>query len=146
MRYLRICMVFLFLLTVIGCGGNSDSGTDTTTRTVRLGDEFTLRVSERVTVEGGGVLLVELRDVVEDSRCPTDAVCVDAGQARLQVSLVSPGTGTVTPDLSTRPSGSTAVFNAFQIELRRVTPERTLASTPDKSDYEGTFVVTQVVP
>ena len=58
--------------------------------TVRLNEEFTLSVGQRVHVEGED-LRMEFLEVVADSRCPKDVTCIWAGEVRCLVELVSSG-------------------------------------------------------
>ena len=57
---------------------------------VRLDEEFSLSVGQRVRVEGED-LQMEFLEVVADSRCPKDVTCIWAGEVRCLVELVSSG-------------------------------------------------------
>ena len=57
---------------------------------VRLDEEFTLSVGQRVRVEGED-LRIEFLEVVADSRCPKDVTCIWAGQVTCLVELLSSG-------------------------------------------------------
>jgi hypothetical protein len=58
--------------------------------TVPMGVEFSLSVGQKASIAGGD-LRVEFVDVVADSRCPKDVVCVWAGEVKCLVELVSAG-------------------------------------------------------
>ena len=69
--------VAVALLGVAGCGSASEPSP------VPVGRAFELSVAK--TQDVGDGLRVTFNGVSEDSRCPTDAVCVWAGNAALQV-------------------------------------------------------------
>ena len=52
---------------------------------IALGQPFTLRIGERVTLGDGW--RIGLEGVTEDSRCPTDVQCVWAGQVKVVLSV-----------------------------------------------------------
>lgn len=59
-----------------------------------LGEAFDLKVGETATIGSEGFssgLSVELTEIVEDSRCPSDVTCVWAGRAIVRVIVSSPG-------------------------------------------------------
>jgi len=55
------------------------TATNNAARAVTLGTPFRLAVGERVSLPWGGTLSLDA--VVDDSRCPTDVICVWAGEA-----------------------------------------------------------------
>ena len=57
---------------------------------VPLGQEFSLSVGHRALIAGED-LRIEFVDVVADSRCPSDVVCIWAGEVKCLVELVSSG-------------------------------------------------------
>ena len=86
--------------------------------TVRLNEEFTLSVGQRVRVEGED-LRMEFLEVVADSRCPKDVTCNWAGEVRCLVELVSSGSAErlelTQPGLSGEPSRQ--AFKGYEISF-----------------------------
>ncbi len=69
-------------------------------RTVALGESFSVRVGESVSVSGAGVS-VTFSALVSDSRCPRGAQCIQAGKAVISVAVARAGGGPVTLTLDT---------------------------------------------
>ncbi|MDP1803938.1 MAG: hypothetical protein Q8K72_02115, partial [Acidimicrobiales bacterium] len=75
-------------------------------RTVALGEAFSVRVGEPVSVAGAGVS-VTFAALVSDSRCPPFVQCIQAGEAVITVALTRAGSGPVSLTLSTdRPTSA----------------------------------------
>jgi hypothetical protein len=117
---------------------------------VKLGEEFTLALGESVGIDRRGVI-VEFKDVVEDSRCPMNARCIWEGNARIviQVSEFTAGRPAGTYDVaegkielntSTRFITREKISD-FVIELRRLEPDR-VAGAPTRGYVATLFVGT----
>lgn len=69
------------LLSVAACGSPAaPGGGDPAGVVISTPQEVTLKLGEELPV-GGTVLYVGFQQVLEDSRCPVDVVCVQAGNA-----------------------------------------------------------------
>ena len=110
------------LAVTAACGGGASStsgGTSVTTaastttptttapttttakvRTVALGEAFSVKVGESVSVAGAGVS-VTFTALVSDSRCPRGVQCIQAGNAVISVAVARPGASPVTLTLNT---------------------------------------------
>jgi len=78
-------VVFLVIAAMAsGCGGGSADVQ------ARLDEEFSLSVGQRASIEGEG-LSIRFEEVIEDSRCPKDVVCVWAGRVTCVVELTQAG-------------------------------------------------------
>lgn len=110
------------LAVTAACGGGASStsaGTSVTTaastttptttapttttakvRTVALGEAFSIKVGESVSVAGAGVS-VTFTALVSDSRCPRGVQCIQAGNAVISVAVARPGASPVTLTLNT---------------------------------------------
>lgn len=75
-------------------------------RTVALGEAFSVKVGESVSVTGAG-LSVTFTALVSDSRCPRGVQCIQAGNAVITVGLARAGSAPVTLTLNT--DGPTSV-------------------------------------
>ena len=88
------------------------------------------------TVNALGVTLTPLA-IVEDSRCPVDVQCIQAGTVRVSVRIVS-GLGTST---STFKLGQAITTEAESITLTAVVPQKTSTVTIKNAEYRFTFEV-----
>ncbi|MEM1054848.1 MAG: hypothetical protein AAGI52_04935 [Bacteroidota bacterium] len=75
------------LLTAAGCNTTESVTPSASVEVAATGDPILLAVGEAVEVDGHALRFV---DVVEDSRCPTNVVCVWEGRAKVQLSASSP--------------------------------------------------------
>lgn len=81
--------------------------------------------------------------IVEDSRCPTDVQCIQAGTVRVKIEVVS-GMGTSTSVVTL---GQTFTTEAENIVLTAVAPEQNSKTQITMGDYRLTFnVVPRTVP
>lgn len=98
----------------------------------RVGGEFDLLIHQRTAVEGTP-LLVEFDAVLEDSRCPRNAMCIQAGRAAVQL-FVTYASG---PDilhiltLVDRPDSSTAVVGGWFVDFIALNPYPTVGQQVD---------------
>ncbi|MCO6493617.1 MAG: hypothetical protein J5I98_34675, partial [Phaeodactylibacter sp.] len=84
-----------------------------------------------------GDLSITFRDVVEDSRCPTGAVCVWEGQARVQLDVQSED-GSQSIELAFQASRSSFdrdTVGGYAISLMNVSPHPREGQTIKKQDY-----------
>lgn len=75
--------------------------------------------------------------VVEDSRCPVDVQCIQAGTVRIKAQLEN-GTST---QVVTMETGSPISFGNKHVTLMRVTPSKSSKTTIAPADYIFTFSV-----
>ncbi|MDP6228776.1 MAG: hypothetical protein QF714_13895 [Dehalococcoidia bacterium] len=114
---------------------------------------FQLKTGQTALIDRQGPA-VEFVEVVEDSRCALDVVCIQAGRARVLLQVSSPGDvlGFGTPELTLEaglvdPEAGTVtgVFDEYRFELSVLDPyPKTTA--PQPPDYTATMVVTKVRP
>lgn len=84
-----------------------------------------------------GTLSLTVLEVVEDSRCPTDVQCIQAGTVRIKVLLSSGlGEGEITMALNTP-----ITTEAEEITLVSVTPAKLSTHTTTASEYTFTFKI-----
>ncbi len=128
--------VLLAALLMGSCGPTSacQASPATAPSHVEPGQEFTLAPGEAVVVDSPG-LRVSFERVIEDSRCPTGAVCVWAGQV---VAEVKTGDGAEPHPL--RP-GESVTAGGYRVRLLRVEPYPTSPAAIAPSDYRATLAV-----
>ena len=106
-----------------------------------LGRPFDLAPEQAVTIAG---LRITFEGVTEDSRCPTGAQCVWAGDAAASFTLQNPPADPVQSTLHThgRFERQTAVAG-FVVRLEDIKPYPKQGSTIAPGDYRATLVVTR---
>ena len=110
-----LIVVALCLLSATAC---QDSPSQPT---VPLNQQFTLAPGEAATVTGAS-LQVRFVRVTGDSRCPGDAICIQGGDAIVQIS-VGNRNGSADYELHTGDSSRSAVSHAgFRVELVSLEP------------------------
>jgi hypothetical protein len=103
---------------------------------VPLGREFSLKPGESVIIESTDLRVTFLK-VVNDSRCPADAVCIQAGDA-----VVALRVGKAGVELRSS-SAPEAAVGAFLLRLERVEPYAYSGKTIEPGDYRAVLKVTQ---
>ena len=84
-----------------------------------------------------GNLIIMPLAVVEDSRCPVDVQCIQAGTVRVSVSIVS-GMGTSQQVIGLN---QTVTTEAESIKLVEVTPQKKAGSAISNTEYHFVFEV-----
>ncbi len=107
------------------CGGGPSQPSD-----VAAGQEFTLAPGAAAVADG---LRVSFERVVSDSRCPTDAVCVWAGEVIVELK-VDGGSRQLRP-------GESATTAGHRVSLVRVEPYPSSAAAISRENYRATLVV-----
>lgn len=95
---------------------------------------ITLKLNERGVANG---VTLTPREVIEDSRCPTDVQCIQAGRVRLRATLTS-GLGTANQVFLV---GEPITTEAEAVTLVKVEPVKVSTVTLKDSDYRFTFKV-----
>ena len=106
---------------------------------VAIGDEFTLRAGETVHLEGGWD--VALDAVTDDSRCPTDATCIWAGEATVHLRAAGDGGALPLTVVFGPRTSPVAAFDGLALTVLALgpAPRSTITIAPDA------YVVTAVV-
>ncbi len=120
----------LALLIAMGLAACASSPDD-----VAPGERFTLAPGTAAAVSGGGPR-VRFEKVLEDSRCPSDAQCIWAGEVVVDVTI---GNGS-SSRRSMRP-GEAVAWGRFRVSLVEVQPYPKSTSTIQPSQYRAVFVV-----
>ena len=116
-----------------------------------LGEAFDLKIGETATIGSDGPT-VELVEIVEDSRCPSDVTCVWAGRALARVIVSSPGDslgfGTVELELEAGDLGaeeSSVIGNKdiYVLTLIELNPHPVSTVELSSQDYVATLEVAQ---
>jgi hypothetical protein len=128
----------LLSVALAACGSASDPAT----RAVELNQEFQLAPAEQAAF-GPQRLSVEFLRVVEDSRCPSDATCVWAGEVKVQLSTRTGDAAAVRHEIV---AGQQATVGEWRVLVVQVQPERSSTRTIAPEEYKVTLRVERVTP
>lgn len=115
--------------TRLGLAVEDELGIDTLIDTINTSDVLVVGLKGSATAFGVNIMPTE---ILEDSRCPSDVVCIQAGTVRLEA-LVSDSLGEATRVFTLGQATSTS---SYQITLSRVGPEReSQGAVPTDDEY-----------
>jgi hypothetical protein len=103
--------------------------------TVPAGSEFDLSPGEAVLLAGTAVELTML-DVINDSRCPADVVCVWAGNAEVRF-RVHAGAADTTVSLHTMQEPRAVTVEGVRIELTNLAPPTHAGAPIPAAEYRA---------
>ena len=134
---MRLRLALLCLLAATACDEKSPIGPG-----VPLNEQFTLARGDAAAVEGAAIG-VQFVQVTNDSRCPADAVCIQGGDALVQV-LASGGDDSTLLDLHTGDSRqASAVHQGVRIALVELQPYPFSSRTIAPEEYRATLTATR---
>jgi hypothetical protein len=149
MGAMRAAAPFL-LLTLAACGGGGDENPgDNYLDDPPLWNEYTIGYGETINLAEG--VSLEFTAVEEDTRCPTNVQCIDAGNAQILLTTFTPrGQGSVRLNTNNR-FPINANFDLYGVELRNLDPKPVLdpqtgSSTISASSYEARVFVIKSFP
>ena len=108
---------------------------------VPLGEPFELRIGESAVLPGD--LKVTFNRVVFDSRCPIDAICVTAGEARLALRLSVGSDAPVERDVRVDSTDPEVPFSSYTIRALGLMPYPRSDRAPRPEEFVATFRVTR---
>jgi hypothetical protein len=133
----RAAALLICLLCVTGCDEKSPVGP-----TVPLNERFTLSPGDVAAIEDAD-LRVRFVRVTGDSRCPADAICIQGGDAVVQV-LASDGDDSSVLGLHTGDSSqASAVYRGVRITLVELQPYPFSSRTIAPEEYRATLTATR---
>ena len=106
-----------------------------------LGEPFSLRVGESLRIEGTGLGL-RFTEVARDSRCPKDANCIVAGEARVVIEAELEAESATILFRVPPAGGDTQKFQRFILTVTALEPQTESTRRIDAADYVATMVVT----
>jgi hypothetical protein len=107
--------------------------------TASLGTPFDLKVGQTAVLEGG--LTIRFDAVPADSRCPMDAICVWAGEARVAMTLSARSAPRVQREWKTSPANDQVSYEDYSIKLTGLQPYPQGGRTISQGDYVATLTV-----
>jgi len=128
----RLLGLTLPILIAMGCTESTGPGSDRQDALIPAAQEMTLRVGEEKAV-ANSVVRVAFGQVVEDSRCPIDAMCVWAGNAMVELGIRAGMGPTQALRINTTLEPRSTVWNGIRISLLELQPAPR-AAEPIKAD------------
>ena len=136
-RALAASTMMLAICTTAGlmaCGARQPSAL-----AAPLDARFTLAPGERATISGTA-LVVTFDRVLEDSRCPTGANCIQAGDGVIGITVTQRGGTSGSYQLHTAPVGPrSAIHGGVTITLEDLTPVPASSRATPPQDYRATL-------
>lgn len=132
---------FIFLFLLPSCK-ESNTIINGQKNQVELNREFIFKIGDIACLETEeSSLSFTFTSIIEDSRCPTNAICVWEGKftALFTCSGCTNDTFTLGNNASNNPS--TRSQNGYLIELLEISPTVTLNKTIDVNDYQLTLII-----
>jgi hypothetical protein len=135
--------VFALAALVAGCGGGDDDDFK-----LPSGTEFGLGVEVQLRIGQTGVISAEsfsmqFQSVPEDSRCPINALCVQAGQATVQLVAQRSGFAAQSVALTIPGALASVSYAGYTVRLTKLEPYPVAGQPTNPASYVATFVVTR---
>lgn len=127
-------LILVVSLLAAGCGDDSPTAPSP------FPASATLAPGEQANTGG---LTVVFNGVTDDSRCPIDALCVQAGDANVHITLTTGGVGSQYTLTVNKADTKRVLYRDFQVELATLQPSPRSAVTIQPSAYRATFTITQ---
>jgi hypothetical protein len=84
---------------------------------------------------------VRFNTVIEDSRCPADAVCIQAGQARVSVTVTVDGQNELLALTNVPDGGQPVEYQGYRISLQDLQPYPLASQPTDPDAYQATILI-----
>jgi len=89
-------------------------------------------------------IAVKFVSLIEDSRCPDDVNCIQAGNARIKVTVSKPGSAPVTFEANTNLGAKGDTYEGYAIYLTDLTPIPRANVRLNRNAYTATFSVSRL--
>lgn len=104
--------------------------------------QFTVQINHQKTVVKNK-LTVKFLELLEDSRCPKDSACIQAGTARIKIEVRKPNGASKTFELNTTENPQAVSFAGYEIKLIDVNPQPASNIRINRNGYTASFSVTK---
>jgi hypothetical protein len=132
-----IFTLLVCLILTTACDEKSPTGP-----TVPVGEQFVLARGEGASI-AGTMVQVRFEEVANDSRCPIDAICIQAGDAVVVIEVIDQ-TGSSSYQLTINEPGRKSVTHRnIRIEAIELQPYPMSGRPTDPAAYRATFRVTR---
>lgn len=128
--------LFLALILTLAFGGLVQTNAQTAQKiNVRVGKQKKATRSK---------ITVKFVSLIEDSRCPDDANCIQAGNARIKVTVSKPGSDPITFEANTNLGEKGNVYEGYAIYLTSLTPIPNANVRINRNAYTATFSISRL--
>lgn len=107
----------------------------------QAGKSVSVRIGQERSA-GRANIRIKFLEMIEDSRCPRDVECIQAGNASVRVRVMRNGRSE-TLVLNTNKHGEKAVFAGYLFTLTELTPEPRSNIRINRNGYVATIAVTK---
>jgi hypothetical protein len=132
-RFASMRVVSVFAILISGCAAHPAQPSRP------LGQPFELHAGTSAIVEDG--VRVMFQRVRSDSRCPLDALCIQAGEAIVVLTLSQPAAAQVEQELRTTPAFSEVSYLSYVIRLVALAPYPRSTQQIRPEEYVATLTV-----
>ena len=124
---------FTFVLALIAINFlNFESAAQKTQLTVQINHQKTAFKNK---------LIVKFVELVEDSRCPKDTACIQAGTAKIKIEVRKPKAAPQTFELNTSENPQSVSFGGYEIKLIDVNPQPASNIRINRNGYTATLSI-----
>ncbi|MEI6732039.1 MAG: hypothetical protein WCK90_05175 [archaeon] len=112
---------------------------------VSVGKSFVLKLGQSASINAAG-LHIHFLNITEDSRCPINATCIQAGHATAEIEFKKTGGKSAIVRLSNANSNetsTTAELFLYKLKLQDISPYPILNETIPLSNYNITLMITR---
>jgi hypothetical protein len=128
MRNILLSALALTAVTASSAPAASKDSTRHPPVTIGLGRAFELALGQKARLGTADHLTIVFSRVLEDSRCPANALCVWAGNARIELRLASVTQAPASVQLNTFLPPNAAAYGSYRISLLALQPYPGLSS------------------
>lgn len=111
-------------------------GLAATTVLAKRSETVKVLINKEVTAKGG--LKIAFVELVEDSRCPEDAQCIWAGNAKIKIRVTKKGKSEIL-ELNTMPNGDAPSFAGYRFSLTDLMPRLRSNVRINRNAYEASI-------
>ena len=109
------------------------------TAKAQAAESIRVQINHQVRAYRSGIK-VRFVELVEDSRCPVDVNCIQAGNAKVRVEVSKRGRSK-SLELDTNSMKGAAIFEGYRFQLRKLTPEPRSNIRINRNGYVATIHV-----
>jgi hypothetical protein len=120
-KALRCGVLFILLAAVTGCGNPTSSDPTPESALLPASREIVLHYGDDVRLEGS-VLRIGFGEILEDSRCPVDVVCVWEGNGKVVIGIAAGMGPTHALTLNTSLEPKSVVWSGIRVTLLELNP------------------------
>lgn len=128
--------LFLALILTLGCGAFVQTE-------AQSNNQIKILVGKQAK-DARSKLTIKFISLIEDSRCPTDVQCIQAGNARIKVEVSKKGGATETFEINTTRGQVGATYDNYAINLESLTPAPKSNIRINRNGYTATFTINRL--